>query len=133
MSTNGTAGATQMPDLSGMIGALLSNPAAMSMLSSLLSGMGGGGGAQASGQAQPAFSAGPVSDASPPASEYPPPFPPPTPALPPHAAGGGALGTRDERAALLYALRPFLPPEKCEMIDGLLRILDLLVLIRKRR
>ena len=133
MSTVGTQSGAQMPDLSGMVSALLSNPAAMSMLSSLLSGMGGSTATQAQEEAQPPSRNAPVAEAFAPTSGRMPPFPPPTPSLPPPAQGGGALGTRDERAALLYALRPFLPPDKCEMIDGLLRILDLLVMIRKRR
>lgn len=112
------------PDLSAIISGLLSNPAAMSMLSSLLSGMGNSASATAAGPpAQSASEGG--------APIAPPPLPPASTAFAPMA--GPPVGARDERAALLYALRPFLPPEKCEMIDGLLRILDLLTLIRGRR
>ena len=114
MSTG--AGGQAMPDLSGMVSALLSNPAAMSIFSSLLSGMGN---AQ---HAQPSE-----------ASSAPAPLSAPSALLPPTGAVGQGGAARDDRAALLLALRPFLPPDKCEMIDGLLRILDLLVLIRKRR
>lgn len=118
MSAAGTQGA--MPDLSALVGTLLSNPAAMSMLSSLLTNKAGSVG---------------VGDASPQVekmqSEAAPPPPPPqlTPAQPTFAPIQG----EDHRTALLCALRPFLPPEKCDMIDGLLRILDLLAIIRRRR
>ena len=108
------------PDLSALVGNLLSNPAAMSMLSSLLSGMG-----------QPS-----QKPPSPPDDTSVPPLPPAQPVCAqPGCPHGGCPQTapRDERAALLLALRPFLPPEKCDMIDGLLRILDLLTLLRGRR
>lgn len=115
------------PDLSALLGNLLSNPAAMSMLSSLLSGMGAATpkptaeGGNTPDNALPAIAAGP------PCTGQGCPHPTCPPPSCPQAGG------RDERAALLYALRPFLPPDKCEMIDGLLRILDLLSVIRGRR
>ena len=110
-----------MPDLSALIGTLLANPAAMSMLSSLLANRGDGtkGAGVPPPQKEEAKGEAVAAALMPPA--------PPPKSYPEKAIGEG------ERAALLSALRPFLPPEKCDMIDGLLRILDLLAIIRKRR
>lgn len=110
-----------MPDLSALIGTLLSNPAAMSMLTSLL--------ANKTGSVS-------VGDAPPPQAERVQSDPAPTSTPPQFAPAQAALAPthgQDDRTALLCALRPFLPPEKCDMIDGLLRILDLLTIIRRRR
>lgn len=101
------------PDLSGLLSNLLQNPAALSMLTSLLSGgLGGKGG--------------------PPPKEPPcdedchraPPILPPASPRPPHS---------DNRSCLLNALRPYLSPARCDTIDSLLRILELMELLRKRR
>lgn len=111
------------PDLSAMLGAVLSNPSAMAMLSSLLTGKAAGGAAENGVATDGAAGGSPFGSGGASAS----------PALPAMAPLTQAQPPQDERVALVYALRPFLPPEKCEMIDGLLRIMDLLFLIRGRR
>ena len=98
------------PDLSGMLGALLSNPQALSAVASLLGG------------ALNRPSEGEKSAPPPPPSgsrDIPPALPLPA--------------SRDPRKGLLDALRPYLSPARCEMIDTLLRILELLSLLQKRR
>lgn len=102
------------PDLSGLLGSLLQNPAALSMLSSLLSGGLGGKG----GGAHPAERCEEDCHRAPPLL---PPVPPPKPQPP------------SDRACLLNALRPYLSPARCETLDSLLRILELMELLRKRR
>lgn len=99
-----------VPDLSGMLGALLANPQAISLVSSLL-----GGALKGAGE-----------------TEKPPPPPPCAehempPLLPP------VPKKSDPRTGLLDALRPYLSPARCEMVDTLLRILELLALLQKRR
>ena len=37
------------------------------------------------------------------------------------------------REGLLLALKPYLSPARCDMVDSLLRILELLEMIRRRR
>ncbi len=98
-------------DLSALVGTLLSNPAALSMLSSLLGNMGG---KPQGGCAAP-----------PPCEEGGAPPPPALPAPP--------SKPRDDRACLLDALRPFLSSERCEMIDTLLKILELMAVFRRKR
>ena len=110
------------PDLSGLLSGILSNPAALSMLTSLLGNMqkpsGGfpqGGGCDEGRPHEP-----PCADPCPKAPPILPPIaPPPKP--------------RDDRACLLEALRPYLSNERCSMIDTLLRILELMELFRRRR
>ena len=97
-------------DLSALVGTLLSNPAALSMLSSLLGSMGTKPKAECA--------------APPPCAEGCAP-PPVLPAPPPKP--------RDDRACLLDALRPFLSSERCEMIDTLLKILELMAVFRRKR
>lgn len=97
-------------DLSALVGTLLSNPAALSMLSSLLGSMG----------TKPKDECA----APPPCAEGCAP-PPVLPAPPPKP--------RDDRACLLDALRPFLSSERCEMIDTLLKILELMAVFRRKR
>ncbi len=103
-------------DLFATLQSLLSNPAAISMLSSLLAGSGGKGGGQGGGPCPP-----------PPEKDCPkaPPLLPPTP--PPKKP------PQDSRTCLLQALRPYLSPARCETIDALLRILELMELLKQRR
>lgn len=103
-------------DLSGMIGTLLSNPAALSMLSSLMGSMGGLAGG---GHPPPSPPPPPCEDECEKPSAVLPPAPPPKP--------------KDDRVRLLDALRPFLSSERCEMIDTLLKIFELMAVFRRRR
>ena len=98
-----------IPDLSGMLGALLSNPQALSTVASLL---GGAMSRPSDGEKIPPT-------AAPSEKDTPKALPPPSP--------------RDPRRGLLDALRPYLSPARCEMIDTLLRILELLSLLQRRR
>ena len=98
-----------IPDLSGMLGALLANPQAISLVSSLL-----GGALKGTDEAEKPTPPAPCAE-----REMPPLLPP--------------VPKRDPRTCLLDALRPDLSPARCEMIDTLLRILELLALLQKRR
>lgn len=98
-------------DIASAVGAILSNPAAMSMLSSLIS-----------------SARAPSADVK----EEAPPHPEPEPALPasvgtfsmPSRSVGG--GPSDRRRELLCALKPFVSRSRCETIDHLIGILSLL-------
>lgn len=103
------------PDLSGLIGTLLSNPTALSALSSLLSGGMGGKGQPPPQKEQPCEEACPRSQLLPPS---------PPQQKPIH---------NDNRVCLLNALRPYLSPARCDTMDSLLRILELMELLQKRR
>ncbi len=105
---------SDQPDLSAMLSGLLQNPAAISMLSSLLA---GGLGSNGSHVKKPEPCDEPCPKAPPLLPPCEPPHPKPT----------------DDRACLLNALRPYLSPARCETIDSLLRILELMELLRKRR
>ncbi len=96
------------PDLSALLNGVMANPAALSMLSSLLGGM---------GQKPP-----PPPQAEDCSCPKAPPILPPV--QPPR---------QDNRACLLNALRPYLSPTRCDTIDSLLRILELMEILRKRR
>ena len=111
MAEEHTTGTT--PDLSALLGTLMQNPAALSMLTSLLSGALNNKG----GHPQDASCMGECPKA-------PPLLPPSSP--PPHKS-------QDNRACLLNALRPYLSPSRCDTVDSLLRILELLELLRNRR
>jgi hypothetical protein len=101
------------PDLFGLLGAMLQNPAALSMLSSLLAGGLGGNGSHT-----PPPPKEPCETEACPAT---------TPCLSPPPRQD------DNRTCLLNALRPYLSPARCHTIDSLLRILELMELLRKRR
>lgn len=105
---------SDQPDLSALLSGLLQNPAAISMLSSLLA---GGLGSNGSHVKKPEPCDEPCPKAPPLLPPCEPPHPKPT----------------DDRACLLNALRPYLSPARCETIDSLLRILELMELLRKRR
>ncbi len=114
--------ASGQPDFSGLLNGILSNPAALSMLTSLLGNL----------QKPSDIPHGECG-----CEGHRPPGPPPcddhcpkAPLLPPAAP---PLKPKDDRACLLQALRPYLSHERCDMIDTLLRILELMELFRRRR
>ena len=113
MGLNDNPSTNSAPDISGMISGLLSNPAAMSMLSSLIGGM-------KSGAADAPASVAPIS-----------PPPPPAPrqdAVPALASLHGGAKRDDRRSELLCALKPFVSPSRREMIDRLVGIVALIEL-----
>ena len=88
------------PDLSGMLGAALSNPELLSALPSvisMLSGMGGGG------QKQPP---------------------------PPSLGARSSAPQLDRRCALLNALKPYLPEDKRSAVDTVVRVIEIMSLIK---
>ncbi len=109
------ADSQNMPDIGAMLNGLMSNPGALSMLSSLLGQMGKPSTPPPCGCSNEP----PPCDPCPKAPPILPPVPPPKP--------------KDNRACLLEAMRPFLSPDRCEMIDTLVHILALLELFRHRR
>lgn len=111
--SEGSREGTQMPDLSGMLGALLANPQALSTVASLLGG--------ALNRPNETEGGAPTPPPTPPSGES-------------ETRGTRPLpAARDPRRGLLDALRPYLSPARCDMIDTLLRILELLALLQKRR
>ena len=151
------------PELSSMLGSLLSNPAALSAVGSLLSGMGLSEGDRRSEEYREDRREGHDDRASCDRCEpytYEdrrdrcdredrcdgcdgdrhchdrredncPKAPPILPPMKPHRRGEDCR--RDDRGYLLDALRPYLSPARCDMVDSLLRILELLEMIRRRR
>lgn len=121
-------GQTQGPDLSGLLSGLMANPGAMAAITSLLSNLPSNG-------APPPPCREEKQECCPPPDRperedgrdcrRAPPLLPPTPPPPPKQP--------DRRACLLAALRPYLSPERCETVDALLRILELMELFRHRR
>ena len=97
------------PDISGILSGLLANPAALSSIASLLGSMGAAGGG---GKSEESVEAG---------------------AFTPHPPAPPPVVKSDPRVCLLNALRPYLSPARCEMMDSLLRIFELLALLEKRR
>ena len=115
-----------MPDLSGLVSGLLSNPGAVAALSSLLGNLSKNTGAPSVHQddgAEEQEDAVPASTRERETVERPRPLPEPTP-RPRHT---------DNRSRLLDALRPYLTRERRDMIDSILRILELLEILQKRR
>ncbi len=121
---------TPQPDLSGLLNGLLSNPAALSALSSLLAGKMGGHPPAGQGCCD-----GGREDCRDDCPKAPPLLPPTHNGDCSPSGHGGPFDGRgqDKRGALLCALRPYLSPQRCDMMDSLLRILELLELLRKRR
>lgn len=107
------------PDLSGLLSGLLANPSALSAIGSLL------GGAMKGGESTPP---------PPPPCEEEPDHRPPKQDCDKALPCALSCGRRpDNRLRLLDALRPYLSPARCDMIDSVLRILELLELLQKRR
>ena len=120
----------EAPDLSGLLGNLLSNPAILSSLGGLLGGL-----------KPPPPPVGCDCPAEKPCKEeYPPSTPPPKgdceceakaypPFPPPYLPQKPPCREKDPRLCLLLALRPFLSCKRQTMLDGLLRIFEVLDLL----
>lgn len=122
-----------MPDLSGLLGALLANPAAIEGLLSLIGNLR----SDRSAGAEPLPSGAVAVSAS---AEAP-------PAKESEAAESGADGNAtaasaaahlprrslicEKRKGLLGALRPYLSPERCRTVDTLIRVSDLVEAFRE--
>jgi hypothetical protein len=122
-----------MPDLSGLLGALLANPAAIEGLLSLIGNLRSDRGAGAEPLPSGAVAASASAEA-PPAKES-------------EAAESGADGDAtaasaaahlprrslicEKRKGLLGALRPYLSPERCRTVDTLIRVSDLVEAFRE--
>ena len=98
----------EAPDLSGLLGGLLSNPSA---LSSLMGVLGSIGGSEEKGA--------PQREEAP--REPPPPLPPPT--------GGGR---ERERECLIAALSPYLSEPRRQALLGACKLLEVIELLKKR-
>lgn len=122
-----------MPDLSGLLGALLANPAAIEGLLSLIGNLRSDRGAGAEPLPSGAVAASAEAQA-PPTEES-------------EAAESGADGDAtaasaaahlprrslicEKRKGLLGALRPYLSPERCRTVDTLIRVSDLVEAFRE--
>lgn len=122
-----------MPDLSGLLGALLANPAAIEGLLSLIGNLRSDRGAGAEPLPSGAVAASAEAQA-PPTEES-------------EAAESGADGYAtaagaaahlprrslicEKRKGLLGALRPYLSPERCRTVDTLIRVSDLVEAFRE--
>lgn len=95
------------PDLSGILSQISSNPKALSMLSTLLGNMGNAHQkAETEARAEPSDAALTVLQ-------------------PPKRCGF------EERKRLLLALKPFLPPERCQTVDLLLMVVEAFSALRQ--
>lgn len=101
--------ASETPDLSGLLGGLLKNPAALSALSGLIGARDGKG-----SEAPPPPSEGAATGAEEVSA-----LPLPSPA---------AAGRRGERAQLLLALRPYLSAPRRRALEGVEKMLEILEL-----
>lgn len=115
----------EAPDLSGILGNLLANPAVLSTLGGILGG---------SKPAPP--SAGYDRHEEKPCTENDPPCAPPhredcdaKPFAPPCLLPKPPCRDKDPRLCLLLALRPFLSCKRQTMLDGLLRLFEVLELV----
>ena len=131
-----------MPDLSGLLGALLSNPSALATVINLFSGLGGQKEAPCASEEVPCPPPCPE-DCPPPHPDekacglpHPPPCreecdgkpPPPCPPCPLPRKKRRC----DERRALLFALRPFLSEGRQGALDSILSVLEILELFEKK-
>ena len=110
--------AKEAPDLSGLIGNLLSNPGALSALSGIIGNLGG------TGEAQPPPKKEEARDGDADESMA---F---TSAMLPLATGGGRYQNRE---GLLGALRPYLSPKRCQALEGACKLLEVIDLFRTPR
>ena len=110
--------AGEAPDLSGILGALLSNPSALSGISELLGGIRQGASntpAQAASEEAPKAAA--EAEAIPTMAL---PAPPPS-------------GRTRERHRLLAALGPYLSPRRRRTLEGAIRLLEIVELFREEK
>lgn len=118
----------EAPDLSGLLGNLLSNPTLLSSLGGILGGL------------KPAPPPGCDPPPAQPHKEECPPFSPPPkgdreceasscPVFPPCPPKKQPWREKDPRLCLLLALRPFLSCKRQTALDGLLRIFEVLELL----
>lgn len=119
----------EAPDLNGILGNLLANPALLSSLGNLLGGL--------KPPAPPGCDKAPPT----PCEEEGRPFPPPPkgdceseasatlPFPPPCLPKKPLCREKDPRLCLLTALRPFLSPKRQITLDGLLRIFEILEIV----
>ena len=103
----------KMGGMGDLLSSLASNPQALSMLSSLLGGMGASEGKKAAEKGCKEQESESPEDCR--SSSL---------ALPPPAVPERRPQATDPRAALLRSLKPFLPPEKCRVIDTLVFLLE---------
>ena len=108
----------ETPDLSGLLGNLLSNPGALSALSGILGNLGGQSERQPPPE-EPTHTEKPEEKAE-----------LTLPTMLPFAAKGG--GHRD-REGLLGALRPYLSPRRCQALEGACKLLEVIDLFRSQR
>ncbi len=121
------------PDLSGMLSGLLSNPQALSAISSLLGNLNR---PPSQSQATPASA-----QESPPKFEEAKPSDAPAQSIPvginapSYGLPFSPIHTKkdDRGRALLIALKPFLSKSKCDTVDLFIRMLDLISLLGKVR
>ena len=126
---NGGTDAAPAPDMSGILSAALSNPALMAALPKMLS----------------SLSAAMPKPAQSPAAEVPDPDSAAQASAAPDLSGLGALlpalagggggykkppKVTDRRSALLLALKPYMSHDKSEMIDTIVRIIEIMSLIK---
>ena len=97
----------EAPDLSGLLGGMLSNPAALSSLMGVLGTLGGGDG-KGDGEERGAHEVPP-----------PPPLPPPT-------------GGHRDRDCLIAALSPYLSEPRRQALLGACKLLEVIELLKKR-
>ncbi len=140
--------AEQGADLSGLLNGLLSNPGALTAVLGLLGKAGGGGGGCAPEPPhRDVCDDGPPRDEKedcgdgrrprPPKRGCPPkdppceeePYCPPPPLCPVPCKATG----KEAREALFRALMPYLSPERCQMLEGLLQLLNVLDLFWQRK
>ena len=128
--TDGVGNSAPVPDMSGILSAALSNPALMAALPKMLSSLSAS--MPKATQAPPTADTA-ETDAATEAS--------PAPdlsglgALLPALAGGGGGYKKppkvtDRRSALLLALKPYMSQDKSEMIDTIVRIIEIMSLIK---
>lgn len=111
----------ETPDLSGLLGNLLSNPGALSALSGILGNLGGA----ASQEGPHTEEMAKKEDEGIREKE-----PPSLPAMLPFSEKGGRY---HDREGLLGALRPYLSPKRCQALEGACKLLEVIDLFRTQR